>query len=383
MTIHEQYHDLASSIAQTRQHLHSVTIELTPTNACNCNCKYCFEQDHSCHAIDNDSQKKQIDLLIDLCEKFDPLQHHVLNIVFWGGEPMLNFDFIAQVVEATYKYSFVAYMMYSNGTLLDAYEKFIENPVISRNNYRFEVQLSYDGSSHNEKMRGYGEDKILKTARLLFKSGFKVSFKATLVFSMLKYFADAWKSYERLYDEFGSSIRYSPTLDTTNIGIDYESKVEWHRQAIEVAKLEYQFIQKHGHPLIAWYSPFYSSKCSCDLDYHAAINTDRNIYLCHGCFYSKHKDAFKFGSIDSIKSLDDVLKDRFSRSKESTRCLKCSTMFCNVCHIAQVDYCDYVNDWKTCKPSNKDRCWFFKSFSYVFNALTLALLDSRQLLALK
>ena len=120
-------------------------------------------------------------------------------------------------------------MMYSNGTLLDAYEKFIENPIISRNNYRFEVQLSYDGSPHNEKMRGYGEDKILKTARLLFKSGFKVSFKATLVFNMLKHFVDAWKSYERLYDEFGSSVRYSPTLDTTNIGIDYESKVEWHR----------------------------------------------------------------------------------------------------------------------------------------------------------
>jgi len=133
-------------------------------------------------------------------------------------------------------------MMYSNGTLFNAYKKFVENPIVLRNNYRFEVQLSYDGSPHNEYMRGYDEDKILSTARLLFKQGFKVTFKATLVYSMLKHFADAWKSYERLHDEFGSTIRYSPTLDTTDSGIDCCSKAEWIQQCIKVAKLEYQFI---------------------------------------------------------------------------------------------------------------------------------------------
>ena len=383
MTIHDRHYGIASDIEQMSHNLDDLTVELTPTNACNCNCKYCFEQDHSQCTIDEKSQEKQISLLIELCENFDPLKFNEVHIVFWGGEPMLNSGFIEQVVEATSKYKFVTYMMYSNGTLFNAYEDFIKNPIIANNNYRFEVQLSYDGSPHNEKMRGYNEDDILKTARLLFNAGFKLSFKATLTFTMIKHFADAWQSYKKLYDEFGDNARYSPTLDTTNFGIDDESKEEWKKQVIEVAKLEYKFIQKHGHSLISWYNPFYKSKCSCKLDYHAAINTNGDIYLCHGCFYSKHKDKFKLGSIDNIKTLYKVLQDNFSKSKNNFKCMMCSAMFCNVCHISCVDPNDYVNDWHMCKSSNQDRCWFFKYFSYIFNLLTCALIDSKMLLPLK
>ena len=376
----DKYAKLISSAIDEYAHSHLITVELTPTNACNCNCKYCFENDHSMHSIDYASQNRQIALLVDLCENFDPVKCKRIQIVFWGGEPMLNSEFIQDVVRATYRYDFVSYMMYSNGTLTDAFKKFIDSPIIKTNNYRFSIQLSYDGDVHHIAMRGNNISSIMDTAQLLSSSGFHISFKATLAFSMVKHFSDLWKSYEELYEKFGDCVTYYPTLDTSNADLNENIIDVWNAQVIKVAKYEYKFIQKHGHSLISWYDPFHIKKMTCNLNYHIAINTDGNIYICHGCFYSKNKDAFKLGHINSIKSLYDVLHMLFNECYADSQCYRCGAIFCNVCHIACVNPENFVEDWYSCRVSNKLRCKCFKQFSKVFNALTLALIDHNMLI---
>ena len=379
-SISSKYQTLVSNVTNVCSRQKSITIELTPTNACNCNCKYCFEHDHSQRKIDYRLQNRQLQLLVKLCEEFDPAQFNRVNIVFWGGEPMLNLDFVQQVVRATCKYKFVYYMMYSNGTLVDKFKQFTNDPIVKSICHRFEVQLSYDGDKHHKAMRGDNSASIFETAHMLVDAGFSISFKATLVFDKIGFFVDSWKSYERLHDEFGSIARYCPTLDTMNVGLTSEIVDDFYRQSIEVAKCEYKFIAKYGYPLISWYDPYHMNRQSCRLDYHAAIDTDGSIYLCHGCFYSSSKQKFKLDHIDEISSLYDVLHEVFYNSRENEECKACGAFFCNICHVACVDSSNFIDDWQQCRSSNRLRCACFRAFSRAFTALTLALIDNNVLM---
>ena len=75
-------------------------------------------------------ENKQIELLKKLCSKFDLSMCDSLTVSFWGGEPMMNLDFVCNVIEATSKYKFVRYHMYSNGTLEDEFKRLLDKPFI-------------------------------------------------------------------------------------------------------------------------------------------------------------------------------------------------------------------------------------------------------------
>lgn len=89
-------------------------ISLIVTESCNLSCVYCYEHDKSARVMSFETAKKIID---DAMIDRDKV---VLTIDFFGGEPMLNFELIRQVVEyaaQTYKgdYHFFAT---TNGTLV-------------------------------------------------------------------------------------------------------------------------------------------------------------------------------------------------------------------------------------------------------------------------
>ena len=354
-----------------------VGIEITVTNSCNGNCSYCFENDHSKSLINVDEQKLQLNLLIDYCENFDLTKFNGLTITFWGGEPMMNFQFIEQILIATQKYQFINYFIYSNGT---QFEKFLELIDLDKKlNFknRMRIQLSYDGEPHNTIKRGKTKEIILKTAKLLQENKFKFGFKATLSYDMIKFLSEIWKSYEELYNQFGNFIRYCPTLDTTvKEWPEYEFEI-WKEQIIQIARYEFNFYKKHKHFLMSWFN-YDNSKMVCNLDYHINVHLDGNIYLCHGCPYSKNKcKNFILGNTSKIKSFNEVLSKKCSNYESCNECKECSATYCNICHITQVDVKDYINDWIKCMPSNKLRCKYFKFFGVVNNMLIYSLINSK------
>lgn len=97
-------------------------VEITITNRCNCNCEYCFEGSHD-DISSPAEEERQIKILEDYCKEFDLSNHNRLNVIFWGGEPMMNTKFLFRLIEVSYRYDFVRYMMYSNGLLVDKYEE--------------------------------------------------------------------------------------------------------------------------------------------------------------------------------------------------------------------------------------------------------------------
>lgn len=362
----------------------SYLIEITTTNQCNCNCKYCFETDHSKKYFSSEEQERQLNLIIDFCDK-DYIRHYKkVSIVFWGGEPMLNLDYIKNIIYATKKYKFVTYFMYSNGTLYEKYKEFINLDVIQEVKSRFSIQLSYDGEPHNTIMRCNDGDKTIKTAKLLSENNFKIAFKATLSYDLLKYLPDIWKSYEKLYYDFNcnSNIDYAPTLDTTCKDCPDDYIEIWKKSILEIAKLEFKFIKKNKKFLMSWFKDRQQYRTNCSLSGKILFDIDGNIYLCHGCPYSKHKSDFLLGNTKSIQSLDDVFKINLDFKKQNYRsieCLKCGATFCNICNIAQVNSKRYKDDWIECSTNNKLRCTFFRYFGIVNRALLLALFESKYL----
>ena len=100
----------------------AIGIEITTSSGCNCNCLYCFETSH-CTKVDHEEEARQLKLLDDYCSRFDLNENDSLRITFWGGEPMMNLEYIKKIISTTIKYEFVNYYMYSNGTLFDSFRE--------------------------------------------------------------------------------------------------------------------------------------------------------------------------------------------------------------------------------------------------------------------
>ena len=266
----------------------NIFIELTMTNNCNCHCKYCFEGDHPLEERNLEEEQRQFDLLIDLCKKFDIDKYEWLTISFWGGEPFLNTDFMFKIINATYKYSFVRYHIYSNGTLVHKYKEFLKQNFITELNGRIHIQLSYDGEPHHTIKRGNNSNKIFIVAKMLRSAHIHFDFKATLSFDMICHLPEIWKSYEKLYEEFGNTIRYQPTLDTTFDSLEYYD--EWKKALQQIVKYEYQFVKKHKYPLWGWFTEYSKRNCMLgnSIFIHSIFIITHFIFISHFILFILH-----------------------------------------------------------------------------------------------
>ncbi len=121
-------------------------------HACNLKCKYCFAQEGSYHGENSlmsfDVGKHAIDFLIK-----NSGNRKNLEIDFFGGEPLLNFDVVKKIVdyarsqEKIYDKNF-RFTMTTNGILLD------DEKIDYLNENMYNVVLSIDGrKSVNDNMR--------------------------------------------------------------------------------------------------------------------------------------------------------------------------------------------------------------------------------------
>lgn len=101
---------------------------------CNLNCKYCHREDNGKEVQTETGAKR----LIEKITKFKPDE-----IKFMGGEPLLYFDKIVEIVNCFPNTEFI---ISTNGVLLDRYKEFIKQ-------HKITVVLSYDGT--DTAMRGY------------------------------------------------------------------------------------------------------------------------------------------------------------------------------------------------------------------------------------
>ena len=352
----------------------SIHIEITLTDACNMNCRYCFEHSHI-NKSNLIEEEKQLNLIKELCINFDTIKFKDLQIVFWGGEPMLNMKFMHKIIETTSPYRFVNYFMYSNGTLIEKYNEFVHDKLINSIKDRFRIQISYDGNPINKLERYNDGQTIIDVARMLKDNGFSWSLKATASSKTIKYIPLAWKEYEKLYNEFGNIIQYSLTLDMTSKDLDKHFD-EWKCTVIEIMAHEYQFVKQHKHFLMSWlnYKEFNDNKMTCCKDYACHLHTNGNIYICHGCAYVDNHQKFLLGSTKSIDSLTSILKTH-NYGTRNNDCFNCGAVFCNMCHVYNVNPNDIFGTWLSSIDKNKTRCMYFKYFGLAKKILDFMLIN--------
>jgi len=150
--------DVRESLANTRQ----LTFEIT--EQCCLKCKYCaygeFYADYNPREdknIDSDAAIRLVDYLVELWNS--PLNHsHEQNIYigFYGGEPLMNFPFIQEMVSYIEKlkpfHNRFTFSMTTNGVLLDKHTDFLAG-------HNFNLLISLDGDKNANRYRVFQNGK--------------------------------------------------------------------------------------------------------------------------------------------------------------------------------------------------------------------------------
>lgn len=126
-----------------------LTISDAMTFSCNMNCIYCFEN-RTKDFSERLSTEQRIRLLSKLIELYLP-DVDCLDYVFFGGEPLLDLDYIesvSQYISTNYSQINVDFSFTSNGTLIN--DRFIS--LCQKHNYK-EIRITLDGTSsvHNSR----------------------------------------------------------------------------------------------------------------------------------------------------------------------------------------------------------------------------------------
>jgi len=142
------------------------------TSVCNFKCKYCFVESRIEHHDNAFMSIETAEKGIQLLKRNISNNADVTNIIFYGGEPLLNFDVMKYVVERTKELQMnVKYQIISNGSIL--HEKIIDFIKM----HQIQIGISIDGLKEtNDKMRidhnNKGTfDKIISTIATLSENG--------------------------------------------------------------------------------------------------------------------------------------------------------------------------------------------------------------------
>ncbi len=179
------------------------------TKDCNLCCNYCFEGNK---AIDSRPNYK-LDDLVNVIHRNNPFAQSKdeslkSGVVFTGGEPMLNQEFILEFIEKTKERISLEYMLQTNGTLLDK----IDQLLLENLNFIF---VSIDGEKEiHERNRGKGTyDRILTNVMRLkpeFKGEIMARSTATVEndFSIYKGVEALWNVFDNFHWQIETPIRY-------------------------------------------------------------------------------------------------------------------------------------------------------------------------------
>lgn len=94
----------------------SIGLTIAPTMACNFRCPYCYEKGKEYVTMSTETKKKMKEYIRSLKERYQ-----YINITWYGGEPLLVFDIVEELMEEVYRSfdkEYVTAYMVTNGYLL-------------------------------------------------------------------------------------------------------------------------------------------------------------------------------------------------------------------------------------------------------------------------
>lgn len=304
---------------------------------CNLRCEYCFASTGDYHMgrklMDFETGKKAIDFLLE-----QSVGRENLELDFFGGEPLMNFDVVKQVVEyarskeAEYNKKF-RFTITTNGVLLD------DDKIDFINREMANVVLSIDGRKEvNDKVRhrvdGTGSyDKIIGGFKKMAKARGDKEYYVRGTYT--KYNLDFSEDVFHLYDEGFDQISVEPVVCESTMPYALTEK-ELPRIFSEYERLADRMIENEKNG--GWFNFFHFML---DLDQgpcaikrlrgcgsgneYVAIDTNGDIYPCHQ-FVGIEK--FKMGNLDE-HTFDTDMKQEFASAHVYSKpeCRSCWAKF--------------------------------------------------------
>lgn len=151
----KQLEDIYEKVISKRKRLNATSLTLMVSQACNLRCKYCYGEggEYSNRGLMSyEVAKSAVDFLVSNTEE------EKLNVCFFGGEPLLNYELVKKVVEYTKMIAQSSsrkftYSMTTNATLITPeIEQFIKENKIS-------ITVSMDGNKETNDANRYYADK--------------------------------------------------------------------------------------------------------------------------------------------------------------------------------------------------------------------------------
>jgi sulfatase maturation enzyme AslB (radical SAM superfamily) len=352
----------------------SITIDLNVTGQCNLRCSYCIESGQytlaSCEAI-----------VPEFCAFIDRLvkAEYSVTIGFWGGEPTLKPEVLANIVNRYRDNIDVKFMIYTNGFNLSPEVLgliYSLKDIIINGSPKFFTQISYDGMPIQDVKRQRGSkgtsDEVRSTIRWASQNGIPYSIKSTIPVDMLKHLFEA---YTDINDLSGSRSGYYPSLDYFNDLKDtgsLDQNLQEMRDNLKRIAAYMLSAKRKGQPCtdFKWFT---NSKSDCTAGINMfSVDITGLIYVCHGCFYSSKKADHFIGYItDPISILDTAREKHMAFEAISpAECQTCEATFCARCNTARYSISEketYGERWKD-YTNNPTLCRIFKEIGLVSRA---------------
>lgn len=302
---------------------------LLVTNNCNLACKYCYAAERTQklekQIMPFSIAKKTVDFL------FSQKKEHY-EIVFFGGEPLMNFDLIKKVVEyCNKKNKKILYSIVTNGTLLN------EEKILFIKENQFKIILSIDGGKEVQNScrpfkGGKGTFEIIKNNLKLLE---KLYYLNQISITINKNNLNVHDQIKELMDngiignislEIVTSKDLELALDEKDmlkLSEEYNKLTEliintWNHKE-KLIKISDFFgpinkINKSKEPILRQY------RCTAFIN-HFAVSYEGNVYPCSR-FEGEKK--FLIGNINTgidINKINELIKEINITNKE--KCLKC------------------------------------------------------------
>lgn len=182
------------------------------TGKCNLKCKYCCYGDLYMDAnLDTLISLSSVQRFFEYIAKYWESSHHLsynhpIRIGFYGGEPLVNFKLIEEIVTLATEYGRkygidFTYSMTTNGVLLDKYQDFIAK-------HDFKLLISLDGNEVNDQLRVDANNRpsfqrVFKNVKGLMKDYPDYFTKSVEFNSVLNQYSTVEEIHDFIFNEFG------------------------------------------------------------------------------------------------------------------------------------------------------------------------------------
>lgn len=231
-----------------KKQLQSIILPIAGT--CNLKCPYCFARaDKGNFAFPNYTEH-DIDFILKQIDKYS--SNIPVNIIFFGGEPMIKYDIIKYTINQIknqYPHLDVSYSITTNGTLLNK-----ERIQFMRDN-NFAILLSMDGYDNNFNYRKFINGKssvsrVLKNIDLLKSMNMPFEIRATLtsnnpyVFETHTFFEDLESDYIIAFaysseNKLNEQLNIFDGKSLSNINNAYEKLLSYYHKKLKEGKTIY------------------------------------------------------------------------------------------------------------------------------------------------